>query len=199
MYFNPLKTNGRLLYLKSQPVPHSKHFSSRLSKPTSLWCKWYKSLFFSDKYKRHKYSVGRSYNCCMLNLLVHHVTSSFKRLIHSYLFLILPSIVSRIKSCKHFSSRHPFLVVSHLPHRPWVHHPTNNDARFETVGSLHYVKSPILLLLLFITFKFIRNLSLYYSVRTFPDTLQTIPQRHHTPFLARSRSTYIHNHSTRDK
>ena len=27
---NPLKTNGRLLYLKTQFVPHSKHFSSRL-------------------------------------------------------------------------------------------------------------------------------------------------------------------------
>ena len=28
--FNPLKTNGRLLYLKTQFVPRSKHFSSRL-------------------------------------------------------------------------------------------------------------------------------------------------------------------------
>ena len=30
---------------------------------------------FSDKYKTRKYSVGRAYNCWMLNLLVHHVTS----------------------------------------------------------------------------------------------------------------------------
>ena len=28
--FNPLKSNGRLLYLKTQFVPRSKHFSSRL-------------------------------------------------------------------------------------------------------------------------------------------------------------------------
>ena len=28
--FNPLKTKGRLLYLKTQFIPHSKHFSSRL-------------------------------------------------------------------------------------------------------------------------------------------------------------------------
>ena len=28
--FNPLKTKSRLLYLKSQFVPRSKHFSSRL-------------------------------------------------------------------------------------------------------------------------------------------------------------------------
>ena len=30
IYFNPLKTNGSLLYLKTQFVPHSNHFSSRL-------------------------------------------------------------------------------------------------------------------------------------------------------------------------
>ena len=28
--FNPLKTKSILLYLKTQPVPRSKHFSSRL-------------------------------------------------------------------------------------------------------------------------------------------------------------------------
>jgi hypothetical protein len=32
---------------------------------------------FSDKYKTHKYSASRAYNCWMLNLLVHHVTSRF--------------------------------------------------------------------------------------------------------------------------
>jgi len=32
---------------------------------------------FWDKYKTHKYSVGRAYNCWMLNLLVHHVTRRF--------------------------------------------------------------------------------------------------------------------------
>ena len=30
---------------------------------------------FSDKYKTHKYGVGRAYNCWILNLLVHHVSS----------------------------------------------------------------------------------------------------------------------------
>jgi len=35
----------RLFYIKTQSVPRSKHFSSRLWKPTSLWCKWHKSLF----------------------------------------------------------------------------------------------------------------------------------------------------------
>ena len=42
---NPLKTKRRLLYLKTQFVPRSKHFSSRLWKPTSLCCKWHRSLF----------------------------------------------------------------------------------------------------------------------------------------------------------
>ena len=43
--FNPLNTKRRLLYLKTQFVPRSKHFSSRLLKPISLCCKWHKSLF----------------------------------------------------------------------------------------------------------------------------------------------------------
>jgi len=42
---NPLQTKRRLLYLKAQPVPLSKHFSSPLEKPIRLWCKWHKSLF----------------------------------------------------------------------------------------------------------------------------------------------------------
>ena len=42
---NPLNTKRRLLYLKTQFVPRSKHFSSRLYKPISLCCKWHKSLF----------------------------------------------------------------------------------------------------------------------------------------------------------
>jgi hypothetical protein len=44
-WFNPLQTNRRLFYLKTQSVPRCKHFSSRLQKPISLCCKWHKSLF----------------------------------------------------------------------------------------------------------------------------------------------------------
>ena len=40
-----LNTKRRLLYLKTQFVPRSKHFSSRLWNPISLCCKWHKSLF----------------------------------------------------------------------------------------------------------------------------------------------------------
>jgi len=42
---NPLQTKHRPLYLKTQSVPRCKHFSSRLQKPISLYCKWHKSLF----------------------------------------------------------------------------------------------------------------------------------------------------------
>ena len=42
--FSPLNTMRTLLYLKTQFVPRSKHFSSRLYKPISLCCKWHKSL-----------------------------------------------------------------------------------------------------------------------------------------------------------
>ena len=44
-FINPLKTNGRPLYLKTKSVPRCKHFLSRLQKPISLCCKWHKSLF----------------------------------------------------------------------------------------------------------------------------------------------------------
>ena len=40
-----LSTKSRLLYLKTQFVPRSKHLSFRLQKPISLCCKWHKSLF----------------------------------------------------------------------------------------------------------------------------------------------------------
>jgi hypothetical protein len=43
--FNHLTTKRRLLYLKTQSVPRSKNFSSRLQKSISLCCKWHKSLF----------------------------------------------------------------------------------------------------------------------------------------------------------
>jgi hypothetical protein len=46
---NPLNMKHRLLYLKTQFIPRSKHFSSRLKKPISLCCKWHKLLFVLRK------------------------------------------------------------------------------------------------------------------------------------------------------
>jgi hypothetical protein len=76
--FKLLKTKRRLLYLKTQSVPRSKHFSSRLYKPVYA-VSGTSSCLFSDKYKAHKYSVDTAYNSWMLNLLVHHVTSRLEK------------------------------------------------------------------------------------------------------------------------
>jgi hypothetical protein len=66
---NPLKKNDRLLYLETQFVPRSKHFTSVYDVSGKGRC------LFSDKYKTHNYSVARKSNSLMLNLFVHHVTS----------------------------------------------------------------------------------------------------------------------------
>ena len=54
----------RLLYLKTQFVPRSKHFFHIGYKNQSVYAvNGTSRCFFSDKYKTHKYSVGRTYNC----------------------------------------------------------------------------------------------------------------------------------------
>jgi hypothetical protein len=50
---NPLKTKRRLLYLKIQSVPRSKHFISVIKTNQFML------QVAQDKYKTHKYSVGR--------------------------------------------------------------------------------------------------------------------------------------------
>jgi hypothetical protein len=64
--FNHLKTKSRPLYLKTHSVPRCKHFSSRLQKPISYGVSGTSCCLFSDKYKKHKYSVGIAYSCLTL-------------------------------------------------------------------------------------------------------------------------------------
>ena len=58
---NHLKMKRRRFYLKTQFVPRSKHFISVIN-PISyiLWGRSH--CLFPDKYRTHKYSVGRKYN-----------------------------------------------------------------------------------------------------------------------------------------
>jgi len=58
---NLLKTKRRQLYLKTQFVPRSKHFHLGYKNQNVVWGR--SRCLFSDKYKAHKYGVGRAYNC----------------------------------------------------------------------------------------------------------------------------------------
>ena len=78
-HINPLNTKRRLLYLKTQFVPRSKHFSSRLNQSAYAVSGTSRCLF-PDKYKIHKYSVGRAYSCWMLNCWCITWPVGFKRL-----------------------------------------------------------------------------------------------------------------------
>jgi len=73
--FNPLKMKHGLLYLKAQSYGAVNTFHLGYKNQSAYGVSGTSHCLFSDKYKTHKYSVGRVYNCWMLKLLVHHVTS----------------------------------------------------------------------------------------------------------------------------
>ena len=77
---SPLNTKRRLLYLKTQFVPRSKHFSSRYKNQSVYAVSSTSRYLFSDKNKPHKYSVGRVYSCWMLNCWCITWPVGFKRL-----------------------------------------------------------------------------------------------------------------------
>ena len=80
-FINPLKTKRRLLYLRTQFVLHSKHFHLGYKNQSVYAVSGTSRCLFSDKYKTHKYSVGRVYNCWILNCWCITWPVGFKRLI----------------------------------------------------------------------------------------------------------------------
>ena len=71
-YVNPLNTKRRLLYLKTQVVPRSKHFHLSYKNQSVYAVNGASRCLFSDE---HKIQCGQNVQLLNVKLLVHHVTS----------------------------------------------------------------------------------------------------------------------------
>jgi hypothetical protein len=65
--FNHLKTKRRMFYLKTHPYRAANTFHLGYTNQSFYSVSGTSRCLFSDKNKTHKYSVGRAYNCWMLN------------------------------------------------------------------------------------------------------------------------------------
>ena len=72
---NHLKTKRRQFYLRPSPYRAVHTFRLGYKNQSVYGVSDTSRCLFSDKYKKHKYSVGTAYSSWMLNVLLHHVTS----------------------------------------------------------------------------------------------------------------------------
>ena len=79
--FNPLNTKRRLLSLKNSSYRAVNGFHLCYKNQSVYAVSGTSRCLFSDKYKAHKYSVGRTYSCWMLNCWCVTWPVGFKRLI----------------------------------------------------------------------------------------------------------------------
>jgi hypothetical protein len=94
---NPLKTNGRPLYLKDPSLYRAVNTSHLGYKNHSVYgVSGTSYCSCSDKYRTHKHSVSSAYSCCTLNLLVHHWTSRRKRICQSIATIYIHKMISFI-------------------------------------------------------------------------------------------------------
>jgi hypothetical protein len=99
--FNPLNTKRRLLYLKTQFASSYRAvntFHLGYKNQSVYAVSGTSRCLFSDKYKTHKYSVGRTYSCWMLNCWCITWPVGFKRLMSNYM---VHNMNIRLKNCPH--------------------------------------------------------------------------------------------------
>ena len=100
---NPLNTKRTLLYLKTQSVPSVNTFNLGYKSQSVYAVSGTSRCLFSDKHKTHKYGVGRTYSCWMLNCWCVKWPVGFKRLKTKRRLLYLKT--QFVPRSKHFSSR----------------------------------------------------------------------------------------------
>ena len=108
---NPLNTKCRPLHLKTQFVPHTFHIGYKNQSVYAV--SGTNRCLFSDKYETHKYSVGRTYSCWMLNCWCITWPVGFKRL-RNLLNMREQHQPQRSRECRHTQKRiHVRQIVRH--------------------------------------------------------------------------------------
>jgi len=141
-----LKTNGRLL----NPYRVVNTFHLFYKNQAIYAVRGRNRCLFSDKYKTHKYNVGRAYSCWMLNLLVRHVTSRLLKVAKRANFLISCNSQNKWLFYKQYQQAGPcfgWLVFLNCPSTPLPAYTPDN--RVYAVFPKHHfrisIKLPVML------------------------------------------------------